>query len=51
MSEQDIQEVRDRFNIFTPKVYEEYVKTLPKFARMDTIHPNYDDKLWNAEVI
>ena len=49
--EQDIQEVRDRFNIFTPKVYAEYVKTLPKFARMDTIHPNYDDKLWNAEVI
>lgn len=49
--EQDIQEVRDRFNIFTPKVYAEYVKTLPEFARMDTIHPNYEDKLWNAEVI
>ena len=49
--EHDIQEVRDRFNIFTPKVYAEYVKSLPKFSRMDTIHPNYQDKVWNAEII
>ena len=49
--EHDIQEVRDRFNIFTPKVYAEYVKSLPKFSRMDTIHPNYQDKVWNSEII
>tara|TARA_B110000858_G_C17808843_1_gene479665 strand:- start:4631 stop:5491 length:861 start_codon:yes stop_codon:yes gene_type:complete len=50
--EQDIEEVRKKFNIFVPLEYKKFTKQFSDFSKMDTIHPNYNDKIWNeAEVI
>jgi len=49
--EEDIQKIRNRFNIKTAKVYAKYVKNLPEFSRMDTIHPNYVDEEWEISSV
>ena len=44
--EQDIQEVRDRFNIQVPKEYLKYARKYPGHVKLNTFHPEYDDIAW-----
>lgn len=44
--EQDIQEVRDRFNIKVPTEYLKYCRKYPGHVKLNTFHPEYDDIAW-----
>ena len=44
--EQDIQEVRDRFNIQVPTEYLKYARKYPGHVKLNTFHPEYDDIAW-----
>jgi ubiquinone biosynthesis protein Coq4 len=49
--ERDIEEVRDEYNIGQAVEYAKWVKQNPGSFRMDTIHPQYKDKLFTDSVV
>ena len=44
--EQDIDEVRKKFDIGVPVEYIKFTQKFPNHFRGDTIHPEYEDKQW-----
>lgn len=48
--EMDIEECREKFNIGEARVFAEYVKNRPDDFRMDTIHPEYRDKVFQEAI-
>ena len=45
--ESDIEEIREKFGIGVPIEYLKWTKEHPEQFRLDTFHPEYNDKKWN----
>lgn len=45
--ESDIEEIREKYNIGVPIEYLKWTKKHPEQFRLDTFHPEYNDRKWN----